>query len=439
MLWAPWWCLLAMVVRCTTQRAEPTACDDDACRCDSFTRLICHCTDDYKELTLRPDGAYRIPPTATAIIIDGCDRLIFLPDTVRNLIHLRLVEIRNVSHVVVNERSLAWNPFSRDSETNPGLRILIHNSTINEISSYAVQGRVDDIVISDSRINVLRPFAFSSLTGVKTIELTNNIFDNIEIQSFKKFTTNNFILRGGRASTLPSRFLSDVEVTNLFRVEGVSIKHLSSLTFLVSLPKRILVESNSIDTLDGDGFHMSARGPITFRNNTVMTVRNGAFLGFTADVEVVSLMGRQELLIDNNTITTLSPSSLTYNKTSLLLRLDGLNLNMTCTCQLADEWRGMLSEQGGIINCWYELEGHYVSIPTYLDTRCGAFKNTFWIFVVVGVFVIAVAAAIAVYFILRRENEKKKKLQIVMPDGKTYRETEFHIVVERAELLTTDL
>ncbi|XP_045784563.1 uncharacterized protein LOC123880470 [Maniola jurtina] len=436
---ALWWHLLLVLQAALAQRAVPTACDEDVCRCDSFTRLICHCTDTVKEITLRPEGSYRVPSTATAIIIENCERVIFLTETSRKLTQLRSVQLRNISNVIISERALAWSPFPTDNEMNPGLRIEITNSTVYEISSHAIQGRVNDILISDSHILSLRPFAFSSLTGVKNIELTNNIFHNVEIQAFKKFTTSNFVLRGGIAKILPSRFLSDVEVTNFFRIEGVTIDQLSSLTFLVSLPKRVLIENNIIDTLNADSFRITSRGPVTFRNNTVTTVGKGAFLGFTVDKDTIASMGRQELLIDNNTMTTVSPTSLSYNQSTLTLRIDGLNLNERCTCEFAEVWREMLSSQGGIINCWYDLEGHFVSIPTFIDSRCGAFKQTFWIFVVVGIVLVLLIAGIVIFFIVKRENEKKKKLQIVMPDGKTYRETEFHIVVERAELLTTNL
>jgi hypothetical protein len=388
---------------------------------------------------LRPDGAYRVPWTTTGIIINGCNRVHFLPDTARDLLQLRNIELTNVNNLVINERALAWSPFSLENEMHPGLRIVIQNSTINEISYHAIQGRVNDIIISDSTINNVRPFAFSSLTGVRNIELTNNLLHNIEIQAFKKFTTINFLLRGGTANNLPSRFLSDVEVTNLFRIDGVTVKHISSLTFLVSLPKRVLIENNNIETMDADGFHIVSRGPITFRNNTVTYLKKGAILGFTVDQEVSAVKGRLELLVDNNTVSVLTPSSLMYNQTTLTLRVDGLNLNITCSCELTEEWKELLKEQVGMVTCWYDLEGHYVSLSTYVDNRCGTFKQTFWIFVVVGLVLILMVAALITFFVVKRENEKKKKVQIVMPDGKTYRETEFHIVVERAELLTTNL
>ncbi|KAJ0183670.1 hypothetical protein K1T71_000093 [Dendrolimus kikuchii] len=440
MRWSGWWQLLAaLYVHAVAQSITPTICEEEACRCDSFTRVICNCTKDYTEVTLRPDGAYRVPSTTTGIIIDSCSRVTFLPDTVRQLIQLRNIELRNNDHVVITENSLAWSSFHRESDMNPGLRIVINNCTVDEISSHAIQGLVNDIVITNNTINTLRPFAFSSLSGVKNIDLTDNIFKNIEIQAFKKFTTENFILRGGTADNLPSRFLSDVEVTNLFRMEGVSVKNLNSLTFLVNSPKRVLVESNTIENLGSDGFHMATQGPITFRNNTVMNLSKGAFFGFTVQLEVAVSMGTQELLIDNNTVTNLTPASLMFNRERLTLRIDGLNLNVSCTCDLAKEWQAVLKDQGGIITCWYELEGHYVSLPTYVDNRCGAFKQTFWIFVVIGIVLVLLVVAVVIFFIVRRENEKKKKVQIVMPDGKTYRETEFHIVVERAELLTTDL
>ncbi|VVC90677.1 unnamed protein product [Leptidea sinapis] len=420
------------------QTPSPTLCNDDACRCDSFTRVICKCSQSSVEVTLRPNGAFRVPSMATAITIDGCAKVQFLPETVGNLTQLRTVQLKNIDYIVISERGLAWSPFSRHSDMEPGIRITIENSTVDEISSHAIQGRVNDIIISDSRINNLRPFAFSSLTGLKNVELNNNEFKNIDIQTFKKFSVSNFVVRGGKIDTMPSRFLSDVEITNLFRLDSVNINYLSSLTFLVSSPKRILVENNLIGTLEGDGFHVISTGPITFRNNSISNLRKGALLGFTVDAEVLSTMGKQELLIDNNTITNLSPASLIYNMSSLTLRIDGMNLNTTCSCEIADEWREIY-EHGAIINCWYDLEGHFISIPTYVTIRCGSFKNNYWIFIVIAVVVVVLIVAIVLYFALRHENEKKKKLQIVLPDGKTYRETEFHIVVERAELLTTEL
>lgn len=380
-----------------------------------------------------------MPTTTTGIIIDGCSRVTFLPDTVRSLIQLRNVLLKNIGHVVINERALAWSPFPRESEMNPGLRIVIDNCTVDEISSHAVQGRVNDIVISDSRLANIKPFAFSSLTGVNSIEIIDNVFDNIEVQAFKKFTTANFLMKGGNVKTLPSRFLSDVEVTNLFRMEGVTVNYLYSLTFLVSAPKRVIIENNRFETLEGDVFHMTTRGPISFRNNTVTNLKKGAFFGFTVDLEVALAMGAQELVIDNNTVTHLIPSSLMYNNTRLAMRVDGLHVNQSCTCELAEAWRDFMKNQRGTLACWYSLEEHYVSMPTYIDSRCGAFKQNFWIFILIGIIIVLVIVSVVIFFIVRRETEKQKKVQIVLPDGKTYRETEFHIVVERAELLTTDL
>ncbi|XP_059059874.1 uncharacterized protein LOC131853081 [Achroia grisella] len=441
MRWTTWWqVLFALTAQSLAQGIVPTICEEEYCRCDSFTRVICNCSDNTDaEITLRPDGAYRVPSTASAIIIHRCHRVHFLSDTVRDLIHLRNVEIQDCNHVVINERALAWSPFPREPDMNPGLRISINNSTVNEIASHAIQGRVDDIIIMRNRIDNLKPFAFSNLVGVKNVELINNAFDTIGIQPFKKFSTLNFVMRDGVVGTLPSRFLSNVDVIELFHIEYVQIQNINSLTFLVNSPKRVLIESNVIGTLEADGFHIVTRGPITFRNNTVQTLARGAFLGFTADTEVASVMGRQELLIDNNTLSELVPSALMYNSTTLTMRIGDLNLNKSCSCELVEEWRDVMYEPSGIITCWYSLENQYTSLRLYSDSRCGEFKQTFWIYVVIGIVVVAIISVVVIIFIVRHENKKKKnKMQIVLPDGKTYRETEVHIVVERAELLSTD-
>ncbi|XP_053624730.1 uncharacterized protein LOC128683298 [Plodia interpunctella] len=432
-----WWRVLLLAAAASAQTI-PTICEEEVCLCDAFTKVFCTCTERNPDIVLRPDGAYRVPSTATAIIIQGCQRVQFLPDTVRNLIQLRNIEITNSQHVVIDDRAMAWSPFSRHDEMTPGIRIVIENSTINEISAYAIQGRVNDVILNRNRIGHMAPFAFSSLIAVKNIQLIDNVFENIDMQAFKQFTTLSFQLRGGVIGTLPSRFLSDVEVTDLFWMDGVKVDSISSMTFLVNSPKRVIVESNTIGTMQSDGFVVTTRGPVTFRNNTVKIVRTGAFHGFSLQRETLSVLGPQELLLDNNTVTELMPAALTYNNT-LSLRIDGLKLNRSCSCELTDEWNSMLVEHGGTISCWYSLEDHFVSLPTFIISRCGEFKQTFWIYVmIIFVTVIVIATAITIWWIRRQNERKKNKVQIVMPDGKTYRETEIYIM-ERAELLTTDL
>ncbi|GBP09620.1 hypothetical protein EVAR_66733_1 [Eumeta japonica] len=391
------------------------------------------------EVTLRPDGAYRVPSTTTAIIIHNCARVYFLSNTVENLTSLRNIDLRNNSHVYFNERSISWSPYQREHElSNPGLSITIENCTMNDVASYAFKGRIDDITITKSRINVIRPFAFSSLTGVKLIELTNNLWDNIEIQTFKKFSTVNFILRGGEIKNIPSRFLSDVEITNLLWMDGVNVLSISSIAFLANSPKRVLIENNIVGNFEGDAFHIATRGPVTFRNNTVFTLGKGSLLGFSVERDIISNYGLQELSMDNNTITDLGPLSLLHNRTTFMLRVDSLNLNASCSCELFEEWEELITQQGAI-NCWYTLEVRFVSIRSYVENKCGPIQQNLWIIIsVVGILLLIILIAIFIVIVQKRRKEKRK-LPIVMPDGKTYKETVIETIVERAELLTTDL
>lgn len=437
-----WWVVITVLnARCLGQVSSRTICEDESCRCDAFTRVICNCTKDYDEVTIRPDGEFRIPSTTTGIIINGCARVFFLSNTVNHLLGLRTVELRNNHHVQLSERALAWSPRNNHHELGfPGLRISIHNCTIHEIASHAVKGYIDDILISGSIIHMIRPFAFSSLASVQNIDLYDNIIENIEIQAFKNFRTTNFNMKGGEIKrAIPSRFLSDVEITNVLRIDGVIINSISSLAFLANSPKRILVERNYIRNFEGDAFHIATRGPVSFRNNTIETMNKGALLGISVQRDIISNAGLQEMIFENNTVTYVTPSAFAVNRSAVIFRIDSLNINVSCHCDLGEIWEEILTEQGGVIKCWYSLEELFMSIPIFLDSRCGTFKENFWIFIVVGILIVVIIGIIVGVIVIRREKQKKKKLAIVLPDGKTYRETEFHIVVERAELLTTDL
>lgn len=389
-------------------------------------------------MTLRPDGAFRVPSTTTAIIIDGCARVYFLRDTVKQLMNLRNVELSNNRHIQFEQESLTKLSLQREQH-QLGLRIHIHNSTIDIIESHSVKGPVHDILISNCKIIMMKSFAFSSLKGVNNIILTDNVIENIEIQAFKQFTTQNFVLRGGFIKrAIPSRFLSDVDIVNMLHVDGVTVPSISSLAFLANSPKRVLIENNAIGIIEGDAFHISTRGPITLRNNTIAAFRRNALFGFSVQRDILSNVGLQELLMDNNTITNVEPLSLIFNRSAITLRIDGLNLNATCSCELGEIWKET-AELIGMISCWYTLENHYVSIPTFMDSRCGTVKENFWIFIVVGIVIIIIVGLIVTICIVRRENKKRQKLPIVMPEGKTYKETELYVVTEKVDLLTTDL
>lgn len=403
---------------------------------------MCTCTHEYETINIQHNGTHPVLPHATGIIISNCSRVYIHSRSINTLTHLRTVTISNVSRVHFYEHSLQWSPNEHSFDlTNPGVRILIENSTIDEIPSHTFRGRIDEIVLRQNDISFIRPFAFSSLRGVKRIELINNTIRNIDIQSFKKFSTDRFVMEGGLYRSIPSRMLSDLEIPESFIISSINVASIASMAFIVNGVSRLQIENNVIGILETEAFRITTSGPVVFRNNSIEELSKGAFLGISVVPEVNAVRGLQELAVDNNTITHILTDSLKYNQENFRMKIDGLNLDQVCECAVATQWMESMSESKGSIHCRMEnsLQKYFISFPSFVDGYCGSFRDNFWIFVTTSVLLTLVISIIVICVILSKERKRKQKLNIIMPDGKTYRETEVHVIVERAELISTDL
>lgn len=110
---------------------------------------------------------------------------------------------------------------------------------------------------------------------------------------------------------------------------------------------------------------------------------------------------------------------------------------------------------------YQNLPPNYVEVPKYenaqkiYELECRVFGTAPWYIWLLGtlgilIFLILIGGLTLWWCKKHRSNNQKQWInngtgkkfnpqQIVMPEPKTYRETELHVIVERAELLTTDL
>lgn len=77
------------------------------------------------------------------------------------------------------------------------------------------------------------------------------------------------------------------------------------------------------------------------------------------------------------------------------------------------------------------------TLSSYINNSCGS--TSVWIYVIIGIitFFVLLIIIFTVLYIMRKR--RAKKLDIIMPDGKTYRETQIVMQIENHGLLKTDL
>lgn len=86
----------------------------------------------------------------------------------------------------------------------------------------------------------------------------------------------------------------------------------------------------------------------------------------------------------------------------------------------------------------FSENGNYLTYNQMLNIECKHSSN--WLYVAIGVsclLLLAVIVAGIVFYFVRKK--QKNKLDIIMPEPKTYRETQIILQIENAGLLKTDM
>lgn len=402
-------------------------------------------------MTINGEG---VPSTTTQIDVSDCERVFFAAGALSHLRELRHISVRGVNRLSLGVESWHWAAIDPGTYT-PGLKITVSDSRVPEIPSHAISGRIDSILFNSSTIENIRPFAFSKLVGLKSIEFINCTIDNLETQAFKKFPVDSFVIKGTRFRTLPSRTVSDLEIRKILRIDDISADGIRSSAFLLSGSRNFHLENSRIETIEGDAFRVVAAGPVFIKNNVIQHLNAGAFAGFTVPGQLTAISGPMELHFDNNTVTSFQQGSLRVNQSSYSLILKDLKLNVLCECSRGT-WGGLLQDDRSVLCAMESPFGPervtYKYVYVYEEEMCSNKGHRWAIIAIVSVcsLIAVIAVVLAMVFIVKKGNRhgfswvnrfkgQDSKVAVILPDGRTYRETELHVIVERADLLTTDL
>ncbi|KAF2887866.1 hypothetical protein ILUMI_18307 [Ignelater luminosus] len=383
--------------------------------------------------------------------IDSCNAVRFGSDSINNMRNLRNIELSNIANLYFEDSSLSWNSYVQTNndfytwDSLPTLKIKIEKSTIRKISSFTFKGRIHTIMFRDSLIEDLAPFAFSSLTHNQIIDFFNVEFINVQAQAFKKFPTESLILTNSSFAVLPSRAFSDVTVTKAFLIKDCRFNTIRSSAFLIHNPEHFEIMNSELNVLEGEGFKVMTRGSVKIENNVFNTTYGGAFVGISLDKEKVYT--KEEILFNFDTFNYLERKSLEINSTSFSAKYSNIFINQECTCQFTN-YEMEDNKDHEEFQCLFE-DNKRITLKEFKENHCSVLSGYSTIIIVLGVVLILfiiIFSGLLFYFKRVYKNQQEyltdkngKPISVIMPDGRTYRETELHVVVERADLLTTDL
>nr|XP_023016185.1 uncharacterized protein LOC111505587 [Leptinotarsa decemlineata]XP_023016186.1 uncharacterized protein LOC111505587 [Leptinotarsa decemlineata] len=412
----------------------------------SSARLVCDCQEGI-EMTI---GAKSIPAfDTTEVQISRCKVLRFEENSVMEMKNLRTLNLTDIASIVFDTRSLNWYGFREENAqderfdvTVPSLRIYIYNSNVSLISSHAFAGRINEIVFDGAIIEKIQPFAFSNLLQTERITIRNSEIKDIEVQAFKRFSTEYLDLDGVTAPLVPSRAFANVTVYQNMTLEHCVFDTVRPGGFVINDPKAFQVTNSNISQLNGEAFKVSSRGTVIFRGNFFGEVHDGAFGGIKLRRDFSS--GDSLFIFDYNTFSKLTRYSLTVEPSARFR-----NMYMSQPCECADLDRKIKENAFfGDMNCLHENQ--YVAVKEFRAGMCSVVNNYYITIIIVCVVAVALVVVLTVLVLYYKHVYRSRKygkgergkggnLSLIVPDGRTYRETELHVIVEKTDLLTTDL
>lgn len=413
--------------------------------------------------------------------MENCRRVSVANSTFVEMDNLRSIELRNIGNL-----SLVQQSFEMSRQISVETRISISNSNIDVLPSSVFRGNINTISLQNVRVGQVQAFAFANINKTETVEIKNSRIDELEAQAFKKFdVTYLYIIGTSLGNIVPSKAINDIEVYANFILDGCEMGTVRPSAFIIKRAETVAIENCLIANLEGEAFDVSAQDTVLIQNNTFGNVALGAFFGFKADRHTNSAA---VLEFKDNSITSFEQGSLYFDQSSFRVHMENLLISQPCDCQQIPLWKNNIlnhtnihfnvyssqtsftdiqsQEDPEILLCLLNASGQPVSFTNFQARSCTLTKPILIMALGLagfGLLLIILGVILTTYFCRRKHRQQTTNrwisvptnvtskdvtatdppldstITMVVPDGRLYKETEFHVIVEKAQPLTTEL
>lgn len=441
-------------------------------------------------------------PHTSRIVVSNCSSVILANSSLAAMSGLRSVDLINVANLTLIRQSFELSPRStrtrisvRNSsiDTMPSFvfrgdveAITFENVRIGQLSAFSFANLVhtDTLRLENCRIESIEAQAFKKfdvgylhvIGGSFGEQVPSRTMNDIEVY-------HKFMLDGVRLGTVRSEAFI-VRSPRTVAIQNCIMDSLESEAFDVTARGAVIVKNNTFGSLAMGAF-LGVRADPEAR---------------TPGSPTASL---HDLIFKNNSVASFEEGSMMFDRASFRIELDNLLVEQPCDCQMLPVWKNNILNYTNVYTRFYirqntlipptlssqdslgenpetflctdgEVDGVPTSFGEYETRHCSLGGS-------ILVLVLAIAALLVLLILLtclivwccrrRRRNSRKKwisvptnapdvvskkngvigreaaasaapvdsRITMVVPDGRLYRETEFHVIVEKAEPLTTEL
>ncbi|XP_076623339.1 uncharacterized protein LOC143342905 [Colletes latitarsis] len=474
-------------------------CDYPPCFCDHHGRLTCECKDEGEELVLTTDGDKRLSPHTSRIMVNNCYSVILTNSSLASMIGLRSVDLVNVANLTLIRQSFELSP--RSQRTRITVRnssidampsfvfrgdveaISFENVRIGQLSAFSFANLVqtDTLRLENCRIENMEAQAFKKFDVGYLHVIGGSFGDQVLSRTMNDIEVHHkFMLDGVRMGTVRSDAFI-VTSPRTVAIQNCVVESLESEAFNVTARGAVIVKNNTFGSLSVGAF-------LGIRADQETRTAPGSL---------------HDLIFKNNSVVNFEEGSMMFDRASFRLELDNLLVDQPCDCQMLPVWKNNILNYTNVYSRFYArqnsampptlspqeainetpetflcVDGEVDGVPTSFveyETRHCSLGGSIMVFVLVvaGLLVLLILVTCLIVWCCRRRrrNSRKKwisvptnapdvvskkngvigrqaaasaapvdsRITMVVPDGRLYRETEFHVIVEKAEPLTTEL
>lgn len=372
------------------------------------------------------------------VSIANCNNVVIVSNFLVNTYGLRSISFTNLRNLTLQQSALSFPQLLSSTR----LIIDFNNVTIKEIQSHAFNGNIDEITFTSTQIDLIRPFAFTAFRDkAYFIKFIDTVFKLVEPQAFKKFSVTKLEITNSLfINPLPTRTFYDVEVVENLSIGNTTFNGAFSRAFSFSAVSMLAFTHNQVEKFEGECFEIKIRDSVAVRNNTFTQIHPAIFREIEVTPDSMQRSEKPEFRLIENIIHQTGDPVPIYISGNFQLVLGKLYFSTIVNCDQIRKISNLafFKSHEDFIYLRFSENGNYLTYNQMLNIECKHSSN--WLYVAIGVsclLLLAVIVAGIVFYFVRKK--QKNKLDIIMPEPKTYRETQIILQIENAGLLKTDM
>lgn len=454
-----------------------------------------------QELILTTEGDRQLSPHTSRIMVSNCSSVILANSSLAEMTGLRSVDLVNVANLTLVKQSFELSRQStrtRISVRNSSVDVMpsfvfrgdveaitFENVRIGQLSAFSFANLIhtDTLRLDNCRIEITEAQAFKKFDVGYFHVIGGSFGDTIPSRTMNDIEVyHKFMLDGVKLGVVRSNAFI-VKSPRTVAIQNCAIDSLESEAFDVTARGAVIVKNNTFGSISVGAF-LGIRADRETRPSSSSSSQT------------------HDLIFKNNSVNNFEEGSLMFDRASFRPELDNLLIAQPCDCQMLPVWKNYvlnytnvylrfytrqntlvppqsqpqepISETPETFLCLDGINGAPTSFGDYETRHCslGGSMLVFILIIVGAVLALIVCVCLIVWCCRRRRRNNRKKwisvptnapdvvskkngvigreaatsgtpvdsrITMVVPDGRLYRETEFHVIVEKAEPLTTEL